>query len=268
LNTSAATPGGYSRKDIRIGLVLGGGGGKGAYQVGVYRFIYEYLSQRGLGTFEAISGTSVGALNAMLFATANASEALEIWRTMADFLKASRKRPEIIVAHATVLLLTVLPVATLIGSLVVYALSHRLIALGIAAFLFALTLVGSAIVEESLSMPFFYFAKFVELSPLNGLIKFFLRKFNSIVIGSLLWIAPLLSFVGVVFVTAYCWPFGPEPFFKETWIRFPKLIANIAVWLSIFAASIALWMWIEKHRQAAIEKTRDFGWYDTSPLLN
>lgn len=94
-----------------------------------------------------------------------------------------------------------------------------------------------------------------------------MRKFNSIVIGSLLWITPPLSFIGVFLVIAYCWPFGPEPFFKETWIGFPKLIANIAVWLTIFAASIALWAWIEKHRQAAIEKTRVFGWYDTSPLL-
>ncbi len=50
-----------------VGLVLGGGGGKGAYEVGVWRAMCEV----GLdGRIGAISGTSVGAINAALFATA------------------------------------------------------------------------------------------------------------------------------------------------------------------------------------------------------
>ena len=47
-----------------LGLVLAGGGGKGAYQVGVWKALSEYgLAQR----VTVISGTSVGALNGALF---------------------------------------------------------------------------------------------------------------------------------------------------------------------------------------------------------
>ena len=57
-----------------LGLVLSGGGAKGAYEVGVWQTIEE----RGLvSNVVAISGTSVGALNAALFATRpEAAEAL------------------------------------------------------------------------------------------------------------------------------------------------------------------------------------------------
>lgn len=57
-----------------IGLVLSGGGAKGAYEVGVW----QAMEEMGLaGDVAAISGTSVGALNAALFATRpDAAEAL------------------------------------------------------------------------------------------------------------------------------------------------------------------------------------------------
>jgi predicted patatin/cPLA2 family phospholipase len=45
-----------------IGLVLAGGGGKGAYEGGVLLALYD----AGLHQYEAIAGTSVGALNAAL----------------------------------------------------------------------------------------------------------------------------------------------------------------------------------------------------------
>ena len=49
-----------------LGLVLSGGGAKGAYEVGVWQALEEaQVTPR----FTAISGTSVGALNAALFAT-------------------------------------------------------------------------------------------------------------------------------------------------------------------------------------------------------
>ncbi|WP_319559640.1 patatin-like phospholipase family protein [Marispirochaeta sp.] len=41
-------------------LVLGGGGGRGAYEIGVWRALREL----GIG-FHAVAGTSVGALNAV-----------------------------------------------------------------------------------------------------------------------------------------------------------------------------------------------------------
>lgn len=53
-------------QDEPLGLVLSGGGAKGAYQAGVWKALVESgLSKR----IAAISGTSVGALNAAAFAT-------------------------------------------------------------------------------------------------------------------------------------------------------------------------------------------------------
>jgi NTE family protein len=48
----------------KIGLVLTGGGARGAYQVGVLRAIYEISGERH-NLFEVISGNSAGALNSM-----------------------------------------------------------------------------------------------------------------------------------------------------------------------------------------------------------
>ena len=57
-------------------LVLAGGGGKGAYQVGVWKALFDY----GIAPkTTVISGTSVGGLNAALFATAPVSEVERIW---------------------------------------------------------------------------------------------------------------------------------------------------------------------------------------------
>lgn len=62
-----------------IGLVFAGGGGKGAYQIGVWK----YLREAGLDkTVCAVSGTSVGALNAALFATGDLERAEKIWRNI------------------------------------------------------------------------------------------------------------------------------------------------------------------------------------------
>lgn len=58
-------------------LCLGGGGGKGAYQLGVYRALAEY------GIMEkvtAISGTSIGAINAVLFACNSPDRSDEAWK--------------------------------------------------------------------------------------------------------------------------------------------------------------------------------------------
>jgi NTE family protein len=60
----------------KIGLVFAGGGGKGAYQVGVWKALWEYGVDRNV---QAVSGTSVGALNAVLFAQGNYELAERIW---------------------------------------------------------------------------------------------------------------------------------------------------------------------------------------------
>ncbi|HXZ87252.1 MAG TPA: patatin-like phospholipase family protein [Candidatus Binataceae bacterium] len=51
-----------------IGIILGGGGAKGAYQAGALKAIYEFLESYGaLGKVKMIAGTSVGAWNAMFW---------------------------------------------------------------------------------------------------------------------------------------------------------------------------------------------------------
>ena len=63
-------------ESVPLGLVLSGGGAKGAYEVGVW----QELQAAGLASNVAvISGTSVGALNAALFAT-RPDAAEQIWR--------------------------------------------------------------------------------------------------------------------------------------------------------------------------------------------
>lgn len=57
------------------GLVLSGGGGKGAYEVGVLKALAEKKVP-----ITAVSGTSVGALNAALFATYDVNSMIEIWK--------------------------------------------------------------------------------------------------------------------------------------------------------------------------------------------
>lgn len=63
------------RKRNGFGLVLAGGGGKGAYEIGVWKALLEAKRI----TVGAVSGTSVGALNAALFAAGDYDEAEDIW---------------------------------------------------------------------------------------------------------------------------------------------------------------------------------------------
>lgn len=61
------------------GLVFAGGGGKGAYQIGVWRA----LRRLGLdGRISVVSGTSVGAINAALFAQGSLKTAKEVWTAL------------------------------------------------------------------------------------------------------------------------------------------------------------------------------------------
>lgn len=59
-----------------IGLVIAGGGGKGAYFIGVWKALKEYGVDLNITD---ISGTSVGALNAVLFAQGDYNLAEKIW---------------------------------------------------------------------------------------------------------------------------------------------------------------------------------------------
>jgi NTE family protein len=60
----------------KMGLVFAGGGGKGAYQIGVWKALKAFDIDKNIS---AISGTSIGALNAMLFLQGKYNEAEDIW---------------------------------------------------------------------------------------------------------------------------------------------------------------------------------------------
>lgn len=64
----------YTNKNF--GLVLSGGGAKGAYQIGVWKALDE-LELTPL--ISAVSGSSVGALNALMFSRQNRHIATQIW---------------------------------------------------------------------------------------------------------------------------------------------------------------------------------------------
>lgn len=60
----------------KLGLVFSGGGGKGAYEIGVWK----YLKKIGLDKYvQVVSGTSVGALNTVLFGLGDVDKAELIW---------------------------------------------------------------------------------------------------------------------------------------------------------------------------------------------
>lgn len=60
----------------KLGIVLDGGGGRGAYHIGVWKYLIE---SKLYNSISAISGTSVGGLNACLFALNDYALAETIW---------------------------------------------------------------------------------------------------------------------------------------------------------------------------------------------
>ena len=63
----------------KLGLVLAGGGGKGAYEIGVWQALRDLGLEQSVA---AVSGTSVGALNAALFAAGDLDRARAVWRDL------------------------------------------------------------------------------------------------------------------------------------------------------------------------------------------
>lgn len=61
----------------RYGLVLAGGGGKGAYQMGAWKALREM----GI-TFDAIAGVSIGSINGALIAQGDYDKAMEMWNSV------------------------------------------------------------------------------------------------------------------------------------------------------------------------------------------
>lgn len=61
----------------KYGLVLAGGGGKGAYQIGAWKALREmHIS------FDAIAGVSIGSINGALIAAGDMNKAVEFWHNV------------------------------------------------------------------------------------------------------------------------------------------------------------------------------------------
>jgi len=65
----------------KIGLVFSGGGGKGAYQIGVWKALEEFGIAKSISV---VSGTSVGALNAALFSQGCFQTAEKAWLSISS----------------------------------------------------------------------------------------------------------------------------------------------------------------------------------------
>jgi predicted acylesterase/phospholipase RssA len=63
-------------KDLKLGLVLSGGGAKGAYQLGVWKAMEEFDLSR---MVRAVSGSSVGSLNGFMFCYSDYESAEYMW---------------------------------------------------------------------------------------------------------------------------------------------------------------------------------------------
>ena len=61
----------------RYGLVLAGGGGKGAYQIGAWRALKEMEI-----AFDAIAGVSIGSINGALIAADEYDKAVDMWNNV------------------------------------------------------------------------------------------------------------------------------------------------------------------------------------------
>src|SRR5207248_6752396 len=75
--------GGRRRGPRTLGLVLSGGGARGAFQVGVYERLLE--DARFAAGPTVLSGTSAGGINAALIAAGKSPrEMLQFWKAIAD----------------------------------------------------------------------------------------------------------------------------------------------------------------------------------------
>ncbi|MBQ3136633.1 MAG: patatin-like phospholipase family protein [Clostridia bacterium] len=61
----------------KYGLVLAGGGGKGAYQIGAWKALREMRI-----SFDAIAGVSIGSINGALIAAGDMNKAIEFWHNV------------------------------------------------------------------------------------------------------------------------------------------------------------------------------------------
>lgn len=65
--------------ELKVGLVLAGGGAKGAYETGVFKALWELQL---VNQIQVISGTSIGAVNALLFAMNDENTCHSSWSNL------------------------------------------------------------------------------------------------------------------------------------------------------------------------------------------
>ena len=65
--------------DLRIGIVFSGGFAKGAYEIGFCKALLEYTE---LNNIKAVSGASIGALNAYGFINNKLDYLFDVWRNL------------------------------------------------------------------------------------------------------------------------------------------------------------------------------------------
>lgn len=80
--------------DLRIGIVFSGGFAKGAYEIGFCKAILEYIE---MNNIKAVSGASIGAINAYGFINNKFDYLFEVWKNLdfksaKEFLVKSDKR--------------------------------------------------------------------------------------------------------------------------------------------------------------------------------
>ena len=66
-------------KDLRIGLVFSGGFAKGAYEIGFCKAIMEYIK---MDNIKAVSGASIGAINAYGFINNKFEYLCKVWKSL------------------------------------------------------------------------------------------------------------------------------------------------------------------------------------------
>lgn len=87
------TEAGYSSAPrAGVGLVLAGGGAKGAFEIGVWRALREAGLERRI---QGLSGASIGAVNSLLFAKGDIDSAERLWREMSSPEHRKQAREEI-----------------------------------------------------------------------------------------------------------------------------------------------------------------------------
>lgn len=67
--------------DSKIGLVLSGGGGKGAFEIGAWKALKRLGIDKKI---QVISGNSIGSLNAVMFMVGELDLALKMWRNLSQ----------------------------------------------------------------------------------------------------------------------------------------------------------------------------------------